>query len=368
VALVEGSLWMATGSNGEAAAALTRALRSGLALGLDGLAAEAAARRLFVIGEGQGRREAALEGEAVAEALAERARDERVTALLHNNLGVVLAAADQAERARGHYLQAIDLLGRGEGPKDPLIGVAHHNLGGLAREQLQLDAAREHYTEAIRRFGELLGEGHPYVTHAVSGLAEVDVLAGRLEAAAAGFTRSLALMEAAYGAGHEYLMFPLIGLGQVRGLEGDHEAATRLFRRAVALGEQTKSVNFLKALVGLAGEVEAADPTEARRLVERAISAAPGEEGSMLAELLVRAGRLAVRTGDVAAARERFERVLAVTTGRKEQVKERGQAALELARLTNETAQACALLAEAKAVDETRVEATALLASRCAGR
>lgn len=88
----------------------------------------------------------------------------------------------------------------------------------------------------------------------------------------------------------------------------------------------------------------------------------------MLVELLVRAGRLAAKTGDVAAARERFERVLSLTTGRKEQVKERGQAALELARLTNETARACALLAEARVVDETRVEATALLASRCAGQ
>ena len=196
------------------------------------------------------------------------------------------------------------------------------------------------------------------------------MLAGRLEAAAAGFTRSLALMEAAYGANHEYLMFPLIGLGQVRSLEGEHEAATRVFRRAVAVGEQTKSVNFPKALAGLAGEVEAADPAEARRLVERAISAVEGEGegGSMLAGLLVRAGRLAVRTGDVAGARGQLERALSVTTGRKEQVKERGQAALELARLTNETAQACALLAEAKQADETRVEAAALEASRCEGQ
>ena len=368
VALVEGRLLMALARHDEAAAALTEALRAGLTLDLDALAAEAAARRIFVIGEGQGRREAALEGEAVAEALAGRAGDAGVTALLHNNLGVVLASAGQGERARAQYLRGTLLLGREAGAKDPLIGVLQHNLGGLARESRQPEVARQHYREAARLFAELLGEGHPFVAHPLGGMADVDWLEGQVEAAGEGFARSLALMEAAYGAEHVYLLHPLLGLGKVKARVGDREAATRLFRRAVQIGEQTRHVMFAEALAGLAEQVEAAEPMEARRLVERAVAVVEADGGGpLLAGLLVRAGQLAVKTGDAAGGRRWFERGLSATTGHNEQVKERGAAALGLARLTNEPAQACALLAEARAAGDPNGEAAGLQATLCPG-
>ena len=374
VALVDGSLLMAVAQVDEAEVALTQALRSGLVLGLDAVAAEAAAKRIFVIGE-QGRREAALEGEAVAEALAERAHDDRTAALLHNNLGAVLASAGQPERARVHYLRTIDLLRRQTVATDPLIGVVHHNLGGLMRDLQRPDEARDHYAQAVRLFAELLGESHPLGAHPLGGMADIDGLAGRDEAAAEGYTRALGLMEAAYGTEHLYLLHPLVGLGQVASRRGDVAAATRLFRRAVAIGEQLKTTHamYAEALAELAGQLAGRDPEEARRLIARAVEVGEADGGgSALAGLLVRAGQLAARTGDDAGARGWFERALSVTTGRKGQVREHGAAALGLARLVaaTEPDRACALLTEAQAelADDRKGEAAGLSATVCGAR
>src|SRR5690606_29384813 len=68
-ALGEGSLWMTVARPEEAELALTEALKLALVHGLDVVAAEAAAKRIFVLGDGLGRRTAALEAEVVAEAL-----------------------------------------------------------------------------------------------------------------------------------------------------------------------------------------------------------------------------------------------------------------------------------------------------------
>src|SRR5690606_15806249 len=120
----------------EAEVALTQALRTALVHGLDAVAAEAAAKRVFVVGDGQGRRAIALDTAPVAEALAERARDDgRIAALLQNNLGAVHELDGADERARDHYLRTLDLLGRRRGAADPLVAVVHHNLGGLHRGQ-----------------------------------------------------------------------------------------------------------------------------------------------------------------------------------------------------------------------------------------
>ncbi|MBZ5712826.1 protein kinase domain-containing protein [Nannocystis pusilla] len=356
-ALGEGNLLMAVARAEEAEVALTAALKLGLVHGLDVVAAEAAARRVFALGVGLGQRVAALAGEAVAEALVERARDDgRTAALLHNNLGAVYELDDTAARARQHYMRTLELLGRRAGAGDPLIAAVHHNLGGLLRHEGKLDEGRSHYSQAITLFSEILGEQHPMVAHPIGGVADIDVLQGRRDDAAAGYRRALALMEATYGLQHLYLLHPLVGLGKVALADGALDAAAVEFRRAVAIGEQIGSTHelYAEALVGLADCVVAADAPEARTLLARAVTvyeADGGPKNPAIAPIAVRAGQLAAAAGDSAAARTWFERVLADATGPKGHSETRSQAALELARMhtaAGERKRACELLLDAR--------------------
>jgi len=355
-ALGEGNLLMAVARAEDAEAALTAALKLALVHGLDTVAAEAAARRVFTLGDGLGQRVAALAGEAVAEALVERARDDgRTAALLHNNLGAVYELDGASDRAREHYLRTVELLGRRAGAGDPLIAAVHHNLGGLLRREGKLDDARQHYSQAITLFSELLGEQHPMVAHPIGGVADIDVLQDRRDQAASGYRRALALMEATYGLQHLYLLHPLVGLGKVALADKALDAAAVEFRRAVAIGEQIGSTHsmYAEALVGLADCVAAADPAEARTLLTRAVTvyeADGGPKNPAIPAIAVRAGQLAAPV-DPAAARTWFERVLADATGSKEQIETRSQAALELARLhiaAGERKRACELLLDAR--------------------
>ncbi|PCC70573.1 Serine/threonine protein kinase [Nannocystis exedens] len=377
-ALGEGSLLMAVARAEEAEAALTAALKLALVHGLDAVAAEAAARRVFALGEGLGQRVAALAGEAVAEALIERTRDDgRIAALLHNNLGAVYELDGATARAREHYLQTIELLGRRTGASDPLLAAVHHNLAGLLRREGRLDASREAYSQAVALFSELLGEQHPMGAHPLGGVADIDLLQGRRDAAAAAYRRQLALMEATYGPHHLYLLHPLVGLGKVGLAIGDLDTATAEFRRAVAIGEQLGTTHsmYAEALAGLAECFAATDVAEARGLLARAIAtyeADGGPTNPAIAPLAVRAGELAVAANDLPAARQWFERVLADATGSKEQLDSRSLAALGLARLllaAGERQRACSLLPEARGVpgDAPRPDLDALEAACARG-
>jgi tetratricopeptide (TPR) repeat protein len=356
-ALGEGSLLMAVARAEEAEAALTAALKLALVHGLDSVAAEAAARRVFALGEGLGQRVAALAGEAVAEALADRTRDDgRIAALLHNNLGAVYERDGAAGRAREHYLRTIELLGRRAGAGDPLLAAVHHNLAGLLRREGRLDDAREHYSQAVALFSEMLGEQHPMVAHPIGGVADIDVLQGRSDVAAAGYRRALLLMEATYGQQHLYLLHPLVGLGKVSLAAGALDTAAVEFRRAVAIGEQLGTTHsmYAEALIGLAECITGTDLAEARTLLARAMTvyeADGGPKNPAIAAVAVRAGQLAAAANDLPAARQWFERVLADATGSKEQLQSRSLAALGLARIlldAGERQRACSLLLDAR--------------------
>ncbi|MDC0722325.1 serine/threonine-protein kinase [Nannocystis bainbridge] len=369
-ALGEGSLLMAVARVDEAEAALTAALRLGIVHGLDAIAAEAAAKRIFVVGEGQGRRGFALDDRPVAEALAERADDVRIAALLHNNLGAVYQREDADGPAREQYMRTLELLGGNLGPPDPLMAIVHHNLGGLHQHYGRLTEAREQIVRARSLFSESLGERHPMVAHPIASLAEIDQLEGKFDSAADNYAQALALMEEFYGPEHLYLLQPLGGLAKLHAARGDTAAALAAFIRAVAIGERAGTTHpyYSQALVGMA---ELVPNDEARNLLARAITVYEADGGSKnpaIAALAVRAGQLAVAGEDLPAAQQWFERVMADGTGTKEQLEARSLAALELAQLhlaAGERPRACALVLDARVnlADARRAELAALEAA-----
>ena len=382
-ALIEGSLHMAAGQPREAEVALVQALRLGLAHDLPAIAAEAAAKRIFVVSEGLGLPEQALPAQPYAEALVERMKDDgRLAALLQNNLGTAFVRLGEPQTSRVHFRAAIDLLSQRKGPPDPLIAAVHHNLANVDLEHHDLAAARRNSTRALELFTSLLGERHPLVAHPLAGLGDVDLEQGALDPAARSYSEALALMEAVHGTEHPYLVHPLTGLGRVYVRLGQPHEARRSFARAVAIAEQTGLTHPLvaEALTGLAElTVAAGEPGPARRLFERAVEmhrAAAGRDTAKQGPPALRAGELAEAQGDVAGALAWYERVLALPRAAEPQDPIHVAATLTLAQLLARKGGAqdrvCALLTAAQAAmpatDERRTATAAAWTATCASR
>ena len=374
-ALVEGGLLSASARASEAEAALAEALRLGITHDLHAVAAEAAARRVFVLGDGLGRFEAARAGETVAAALVERAGDDgSLEALLENNLGTVFDLAGDDAAAQQHFERTVTLLQHLD-TSDPLLAIVYHNLANVDLERGDLDAAERHSKQAYELFARLLGEKHPLVAHPLGGLGDVALERGALVEASARYTETLALMLAAHGEDHPYLLTPLTGLGKVAARRGDAAEAKRRFEQVVALAERAGYVHPLlgDALVGL-GELAAADGEHlhARGLFERAVKVYGGDRALALSAAL-RAGEMAAKLGDTRAAVGWFEQVLADTPGPARGDARRLTATLSLARVLAARGDArervCDLLTEGRAAltpgDERRTASDAVFVANC---
>jgi tetratricopeptide (TPR) repeat protein/tRNA A-37 threonylcarbamoyl transferase component Bud32 len=380
-ALGAGGLLMAVGRLDEAQEALGRAVTLGVVSDMHALAATAAAKRIFVLGnEGLRRHDEALAAELFVGALIDRAndRDGRLAALLHNNLGVVQQTRRAFDAAGAEYERAIAAFRKLGDEDDPLLAVTYHNLGNMYLDQGRGEPARVNYTHARLLFTRLLGEHHPLVAHPLAGIGDVDVAAGAWAAAIASHEQALALMEAAYGPDHYFVLQPLAGLGRAYAGLGQSEQARAHFQRAIVIADRLQVVHQYVAvsLEGLGALAEQAGRiSEARGLFERAVEvyeASAGKDSGLQAPALVRAGELAAQAGEHAAATQWFERVLALSAETKPGV--RSAAALGLAKLLarrpEATARVCDLLAEAKLSPDgpgpQRAEASALAARRCA--
>lgn len=274
-ALVEGSLLM-VGADPEAAeAALDHAMSVAVTQDLHAVAAEAAAKRLFVLSDGLGRYAEGLVTRSFAEALVDRAGgDGRLSALLNNNLGAAYDAQGDPSMALASYERARQIL-ESSAAQNPLITVVHHNMAAMYFDQDQYVPARKHYIRALELCHELLGDGHPLSAHPLAGLGDVDFREGATLHALQSYSASLALMETSHGTDHLYLIHPLTGLGRVYSSLGRDAEARVAFERAVAIADRfaAKTALFAEALEGLAALArEAGDPVQARALSERAAS------------------------------------------------------------------------------------------------
>ena len=372
-ALVEGGLLSASARASEAEVALAEALGLGIMHDLHAVAAEAAARRIFVLGDGLGRHEVAMAGETVAAALIERADDDgSLEALLENNLGIVFDLAGDDAAAQQHFERTVTLL-QHDGTPDPLLAVVYHNLANVDLERGDLDAAERNSRQAYDLFVRLLGEKHPMVAHPLGGLGDVALRRGALVEASAHYTEGAALVSASLGPDHLYMLPPVVGLGRTAARRGDKVEAKRRFEQAVALAERTGYGHYLlaEALTGL-GDLAAGEGETQRALLlfERAVKAYGSDQALGLSAAL-QAGEMAAKLGDTAAAIGWFEQVLAATPGPGDE--RRLTATLSLARMLAGRDEArqrvCDLLTEARAElvpsDERRVASEGAFMASC---
>jgi len=333
-ALAEGKLLWDSGRPNEAEVALAEAVRIAVEHDMHPIAAEAAARRIYVVGVGLGEYATALASQLYVEAMVERAHDLRLSALLQNNLGTVFDLSGDDAAARVQFQRTIELL-RGSGDPDPLLAVVYHNLANIDLERGDLAAAEENSTRAHALFVALLGQRHPLVAHPLAGLGDVELRRGNLAAAETRYHDALALMESGHGPEHPYLLHPLTGLGRVAARQGDPAEARRRFGRVVAIAERNE---YMHPLLGEAleelGELEAAEGKEVQALAsfDRAMHVY-GQDLKLQASAITRAGEMATKFKDSAAALAWFEGILGSASGSVIDSPRRLAAALVLARL-----------------------------------
>ncbi|MEZ4452856.1 MAG: serine/threonine-protein kinase [Nannocystaceae bacterium] len=380
-ALDLGSALAAAGRAGESEAPLVEALNVGIQSDLHEVAAEAASRWIYAVGEGLGRHAEALGAAPFAVALVDRVGDDgRLRALLHNNLGLVFDLAGDDARARAEYERTIQILATAKGEPDPLLATTHHNLGSMLFDQGDLVAARTHHGEARELYAAILGEQHPVLGHPLASLGDIAIETGRVESAVALYSDALVRMERSYGVNHVYVTQPLAGLGRAHARQRSRVAVEE-FRRVIEIAESQNvaAPPVADALVGLA-EIELRDGLikQARINLDRAaavIVEAEGSKGWRYARVALQAGLAAQIASDRGRAIYWFEEALDSPSGSRGAVI-RAQAALALAQVLLEgdapSAEArvrvCALVDEASrglVEASSRAEAERVRARAC---
>jgi len=157
--------------------------------------------------------------------------------LVHNNLGVTLAARGLLSEAAVEYEAALRIK--------PDYPEAHNNLGTVLKKQGRLSEAEEHFKTTIRL--------RPDFEEPHGNLGNVYLAQGDLARARAQYETALRIRGDYPGA--------LIGLGTVLSRQGDLEGAAARFEEAVRLApnsaETRKNLGIVRMLEGRLGEAVA---------------------------------------------------------------------------------------------------------------
>ncbi|MEZ4379854.1 MAG: serine/threonine-protein kinase [Nannocystaceae bacterium] len=356
-ALARGSLLLAASIPEEAEVALREAIEAGIEYDLHALAAEAAAKWIFVVGDGLGQHAKALAAAPFARALVARSRDDGdLAALLHNNLGSVYDRQGDYETALAEYEASLAILEERGDEDEVLYGATQNNIGALYVDRRDYGAAEKHYAVAVECLATALSDGHPMVGAPLVGLGEVALARGDLEDSQRNFERARELFVRALGEENPTLVYPLSGLGRTAARRGEPEVAKDYFRETIALGERAEAnaVEAAFALEGLADiERAAGDVVAARGFYERAVEvyrSTTGADTPLQAQALLQGAVLAAELGAVDDARAKLEQLVALPNdpeSLRHSARGRLLLAYELAKEPDGSARACALVSAA---------------------
>ena len=132
-------------------------------------------------------------------------------ALTHNNLGMALAKRGKLEEAEAYYAEALRL--------NPKLAEAHNNLGIALAKQGKLEEAETQYAEALRL--------NPNLARAHNNLGMALAKQGKLEEAEAQYVEALRL-DPHFAGAHNNLGMALVARGKLEEAEAQYAAALRL--------------------------------------------------------------------------------------------------------------------------------------------
>ncbi len=290
---------------------LYEALNLALANHEDELAAEAIARRVFVLAELLEQPSRALEDEGLARSFVRRAgEDSTLRWLLENNLAVARENHGEFASADEAYARAADeARARGREGADPLARTLL-NAGQLAIRRGQIERAEDLLRSAQEGFTNHLGAHHPHALAAAAVLADAQLRRGRLIAA----QRQLVSVQERLAAAPAWLELhvALLITDAERAL-GRLDAARRSAERALAIAEQRRVPDAQHALADTLTAL--GDHDAAIALHERALAgvrARDGIDGYMVGRSLEALGDALLAAGDARQALEVFDEAWAL--------------------------------------------------------
>lgn len=227
--------------------------------------------------------------------LAEAGNSARAKAATHTALAM-LAALDGDRRSNDmHYLRALDYAQQA-GDVLQIIRIRANRGSRFLEEGYYAEAIAELDTAVA--LADLAGFAS-LRTLAVHNRGEAARRLGRLDDAARDLQAALAEQQRL---GSRMASYPLVGLGHIHADQGNLSLARACFEEAVALAEPTGDLQGLvPALIGLALTLAPEDPVTATKQIDRALAVGAnlGHTSALLA-----AGRIALRRGEPAKARE----------------------------------------------------------------
>ncbi|MEO1170780.1 MAG: tetratricopeptide repeat-containing protein kinase family protein, partial [Myxococcota bacterium] len=233
-----------------AAERFERALWSAVSLREDLLAAESAARLVWVVGYLKREFDQATQWLQVADALVTASGDNRLRARLTDYRGVFAFFRGELEDAIQLHREALNILGE-VSDRDPMSLGISVNLGAALIQSERLDEAETLYRELIQRASEALGASHPMVGSLYQNYATAATQRGNTAEAQRGFERALAIKEASLGPEHPALISTLANLSSVVAVLGELDAALGYGDRAMTIAfarDETNVRGFITLL------------------------------------------------------------------------------------------------------------------------
>ncbi len=293
---------------GEATAAdddLGRATWLAMVDGADDVAAEAAARRVFVRSELLGRPADAKIELPWARALVEQTHDDALLGLFLHNAAAVESRGGDPEQARVLAREALAARRRFAAPEHPDIALTLANLGRFERDLGDFSAALESLREAVRVTEVALGPRHPQRAMIGTILGSTLLELDREDEAEAELQLDDAIVRETLGDDALSRYYVLVALGELAGRARRFDDAKRTLERAIALAQaQVGSDHPMLSDARLAlAEVVAAqgDVREAEAIARDAVTrleTALGESHPYMTDAWLRLGRMLLVAGE----------------------------------------------------------------------
>ena len=320
--LRRGSGELIAGQPTEADDDLGRAAWGAVVGGDDVVAAEAAARRIFVRSELLGRPAEAEIELPWARALVDRTHDDALLGLFLHNAAAVESRSGDPERARALAREALAARRRFASAEHPDIALTLANLGRFERDLGDFTAALESLREAVRVTEVALGPRHPQRAMIGSVLASTLLDLQHDDEARTELALDDAIYRETLGEVALPRYFVLVAMGELAGRERRFGEARRHLDDALGLataavgGEHPMLADARLALAEVhAAQGELREAEEIGRDAVARLELALGSSHPYLAEAWLRLGRLLLGAGAGPQAEACFVRALQLARG-----------------------------------------------------
>lgn len=175
-------------------------------------------------------------------------KDDRLIAVVLNDLGLALRAKEQNQPAEPLFRRALAIQEKTLGPDHPATASTLINLGSLLQSNGQLEEAERLERRALRIFEQKLGPESTELATACTNLADLLWTKHDRIAAVPLYRRALSIDESLYGPEDPELATDLVNLGMLLKETGQRDVAISFLERAVGIYEKVFGANSPQAL------------------------------------------------------------------------------------------------------------------------